>query len=119
MERFEEGWWLHLASDMVVIEINANKNIERRRQALSLLPDRLEIAPLNDAIWSRAMECRKLGFKPADAIHVAATEKMRADVLLTCDDRMLRTGVRNQVRLRIRIANPLSWLEEQDNDSNA
>jgi hypothetical protein len=60
-----------------------------------------------------------LGFKPADALHVAAAEAMRADVLLTCDDRMVKTGRRNRSRLRVIIANPLAWLKEQDHDTNA
>ena len=33
----------------------------------------------------------QLGFKPADAAHVAAAEQAEADVLLSCDDRMCRT----------------------------
>jgi len=119
MERFEDGRWLHLASDMAVIEIDANRDAKSRRRAFALLPDRSEIAELNDGIWSRAVECRNMGLKPADAVHVAAAESMRADVLLTCDDRMLKAGARNQARLRVRVANPLSWLKEQNDDSNA
>lgn len=119
LEGFDDGRWTHLASDMVVIELRATTQIQRRRRALSLLPRRSEIAPLESAIWSRAAECQEMGFKPADAVHVAAAEAMRADVLLTCDDRMFRAGRRNRSRLRVRIANPLSWLEEQDNDPNA
>lgn len=118
MERFEEGRWLHLASDMAVIEINANRDAKRRRRALSLLPDPSEVAPLDETIWSRAIECEDMGFKPADAVHVAAAEAMQADVLLTCDDRMIKAGERNRLRLRVSLANPLSWLEEH-NDSNA
>ena len=33
MERFEDGRWRQLASDMAVIEINANPNAQRRRRA--------------------------------------------------------------------------------------
>ena len=118
MERFEAGFWRQRASEMAIIEINANTDVKRRRRAISLLPDRSQIAPLNDAIWSRAQECTAPGFKPADAVHVAAAEALQADVLLTCDDRMLKAGTRNRTRLHVRIANPLSWLEEQDNDAN-
>ena len=118
MERFEEGRWLQLASEMAVIEIMANRDAQRRRRALALLPNRSEIAPLNDVIWLRATECESMGFKAADAVHVAAAETLRAGVLLTCDDRMLKAGVRNSERLHVVIANPLSWLEEQKNDSN-
>jgi predicted nucleic acid-binding protein len=117
MEDFESGRWLQLASDMMVIEINAGDDLERRHSALSLLPS--DIAPLSDAVLSRAMDCEKMGFKPADAVHVAAAEAMDADVLLTCDDRMLKVGARNRSRLHVVIANPLSWLKEQDDDTNA
>lgn len=118
MERFENGHWQHLASEMTMIEIKANTSPHRRRRALSLLPARSAIAPLNDAIWSRALVCEKMGFKPADAVHIAAAEALQADALLTCDDRMLKAGARNRARLHVKIANPLTWLEEQDNDSN-
>ncbi len=119
MERFEDGRWLHLASDMAIIEINATTDVKRRRRTLALLPEQSEIASLSNAIWSRAMKCQAMGFKPADAVHVAAAEAMQADVLLTCDDRMLKAGARNRTQLQVNITNPISWLEEQDNDSNA
>jgi hypothetical protein len=119
MERCESGVWLQLASDMAVIEINDIDDDVRRRRAMSLLPNAADIAPLDDRIWARASECEGMGFKPADAVHVAAAESMSADVLLTCDDRMLKTGRRNRSQLRVPVANPLSWLKEQDHDANA
>lgn len=118
-DRFASRGWRHLASDMVIIEINAATDLRRRHRAAALLPDRASIAPLTDAIWARADQCEKMGFEPADAVHLAAAEAMQADVLLTCDDRMLKTGVRNASRLRVSVANPLKWLEEYDNDSDA
>jgi predicted nucleic acid-binding protein len=69
--------------------------------------------------FGRAAECAGLGFKAADALHVAAAEALRAGVLLTCDDRMLKAGVRTAKRLQVVIATPLTWLEEQNNDANA
>jgi len=35
----------------------------------------------------------------------------RADVFLTSDDRLLRRARRAQKRLRVRVENPLSWLQ--------
>ena len=35
-----------------------------------------------------------------------------ADVLLTCDDRLLRRGRRLRKKLRIEIENPIHWLQE-------
>jgi predicted nucleic acid-binding protein len=119
LEGCERGRWVQLASDMTVIEINASEDAERHRRALALLPDAAEIAPLDDAIWARAKDCQTMGFKSADAVHIAAAEAMDADVLLTCDDRMLKRGARYRSRLHVVITNPLSWLEEYDNDTNA
>jgi len=119
MERIESGEWQQLASDMILIEINASTDMERRRRALELLPDVEDISPVTAAIWARADECQMMGFKAADAVHVAAAEAGGADVLLTCDDRMLRAGRRNRSRLRVRIENPLKWLEEQGDDADS
>jgi hypothetical protein len=51
-----------LASEMAVIESMANRDAERRRRALALLPDHSEITLLNDAIWSRG-GMRRSGFQ--------------------------------------------------------
>ena len=48
----------------------------------------------------------------ADAVHVAAAEAMTADVLLSCDDQMCRAARRNQSRLKVRVINPLTWIQE-------
>lgn len=39
--------------------------------------------------FRRAAALERWGIKPADALHVAAAESLRADVLLTCDDKFL------------------------------
>ena len=114
----ETGKWTHVASQMVLIEINANPDPNKRRRAKQLLPSPALIAPLTSAIWSRAADCEAMGFKPADAVHVAAAEGAEADILLTCDDRMLKTARRNRQKLHVRVANPLSWLQEQDDDAD-
>jgi hypothetical protein len=67
--------------------------------------------------WGAALE--KLGFKPADALHVAAAEAASADVLLSCDDRFCRAGVRHRERLRIAVRNPLDWLKEVEDAADA
>lgn len=117
-ERIDTGDWIHTASDMMVVEVNAGTDPEKRRRAKALLPTPSKIVPLTEAIWSRASECQAMGFKPGDAVHVADAEATTSDVLLTCDDRMIRAGRRNRHRLRVRIANPLSWLQEQNDDPN-
>jgi len=60
-----------------------------------------------------------LGIKKADAVHVAAAEAQTADVLLTCDDRFLGAAQRCRHRLAVKVANPIAWLQEQKDVSDA
>jgi predicted nucleic acid-binding protein len=84
---------------------------------LQLLPgSRIE---LTSAIFDRARELIGLGLHAADAVHVSAAEELKADLLLTCDDRLLHRCQQIADDLSVQIANPVDWLEEQDNATNA
>jgi hypothetical protein len=115
LERFDAGSWQQLSSEMAEIEIGANPDQERRRRVKALLPERKDRIKLGPNIFVRAAELEDLGFKPADSLHVAAAEAQRADALLSCDDRMCRLGRRHRHKLRVRIANPVAWLGENQN----
>jgi predicted nucleic acid-binding protein len=67
---------------------------------------------LTPALFTRGAALELLGFKPADALHVAAAEETGADVLLSCDDRFCRAAQRHAKRLRVAVRNPLPWLNE-------
>jgi len=54
-----------------------------------------------------------------DAVHVAAAESGKADVLLSCDDRMCKAGQRHRDELLVRVLNPLAWLKETGHDVDA
>ncbi len=62
---------------------------------------------------NRAEELHALGFHPFDALHIACAESGGANIFLTADDRLLRLGARHAVHLKIRVANPLTWLQEE------
>jgi len=53
-----------------------------------------------------------MGFRAADALHIAAAETARCDVLLTTDDKMLGVAKRNTRSLRVRVKSPTVWLGE-------
>jgi predicted nucleic acid-binding protein len=82
------------------------------------LPEVTNIVMLTPEIFSRATALELLGFKPADALHVAAAEEMAADVLLSCDDRFCRTAHRHAKGLRVRVENPLTWLDEVEHEAD-
>ena len=74
---------------------------------------------LTAATFARAEQLELLGFKPADALHVAGAEEASADVLLSCDDRFCRTAERHAKRLRVAVRNPLTWLDEVEHGADA
>lgn len=115
LEQIDAGLHSHVSSDMALIEIAATRDLQRQKRVRALLPPAVDIMELTPAVFARAQALEDLGFKPADAVHVAASEAGGVDVLLTCDDRLLRLQRRVKARLRVRIANPLEWLQEHHN----
>ena len=118
LERVEEGDWLHVSSEMASIEIAANPDPQRRARVQLLLPEARHMVMLTPAIFKRAEALQPLGFKPADAVHVAAAEAAGADVMLSCDDRFCRAAQRHARSLQVVVKNPLTWLDEVENETN-
>ncbi len=108
-----------VSSEMAEIEIEAMPDRDRRRRVQSLLPGRADRIRLTEQEFRRANELGRLGFKPADALHVAAAESLGADVFLSCDDRLCRTARRHRSRIRVEVANPMNWLKDQSDASDA
>jgi hypothetical protein len=85
-------------------------DLDRRRQVNILLPDPEDIMPLTSAVFERAEALVRMGFAAADAVHVASAEAHGADVMLSCDDRLVRRTRRMSRRLSVEVENPLIWL---------
>ena len=65
---------------------------------------------------ARALELERLGFAGIDALHLACAESAKADVFITTDDQLQRVANRHRDFLRVRVANPLTWIQaETDN----
>ncbi len=116
LDHIDAGRWEQVSSRMAEIETSAITDDIRRRRVLQLLPaSRID---LSSSIFDRARELVNLGLHAADAMHVAAAETLDADVLLTCDDRLLRRNRKIADEFSVRIANPVDWLKEQDDAKN-
>jgi hypothetical protein len=122
---------IHLESEAVLALLNATKDKVEflRGAALDLenaqnpLPPRagkvrvwLEALPRlavpEPPLQARTAELMALGFKNFDALHVASAELLGADVLSTCDDRLLAMARRNAAILKVRIVNPIDLARE-------
>ena len=113
LKRIEEGELEQVSSEIAVKEIEATPDDDRRERVSQLLPPISARHILTTDAFLRAADLVRLGFKPADALHVAAAAESQVEVLLSCDDRMCRVARRHQSELRIRVVNPLDWLKEQ------
>jgi predicted nucleic acid-binding protein len=109
LDRIDAGEWRLVASEMCVIEVAAIPDAVRRSRIQLLLPDSPKIRKLRPSTFTRAAELEKRGFKPADALHVAAADDAAVDVLLTCDDRFFRAAIRNSEFLITKVSNPVNW----------
>jgi predicted nucleic acid-binding protein len=112
LQQIDAGHWRQVSSQIAEIEIAANPDRERRGRVAALLPLRRDRIRLSPGMFTRAARLQKLGFRPADALHIAAAEALRVDVLLTCDDRWCRLAARKRAQLAVPVANPLAWLKE-------
>lgn len=61
----------------------------------------------------RARRLESLGFYSYDALHLACAEKGGAEVFLTTDDRFLRVASRHLKKIKVRVENPLRWIEKE------
>jgi len=112
----DSGRWEHVSSRMAEIEVSAMTDEIRRKRVRQLLP--ASTMGLGSGILERARKLVDLGLHAADAVHVAAAEACDADVLLTCDDRLLRRCHQIADKLNVTVANPLEWLKDQNDATN-
>ena len=106
------GTWHLVGSEMLEYELDHTTDLDRRDRVADLAGMAQSYVGLGPADVQRATELEALGFRPKDAFHVACAERARVDVLLTTDDRFLRTASRTRPRLRVAVRNPLEWLSE-------
>jgi predicted nucleic acid-binding protein len=119
LEECEQGGWQQVSSDMARMEIAAMPDADRRTRVRLLLPADADVLELNSDIFARGKSLETLGFKAADALHVAAAEALQADVFLSCDDRLCRLAKRRRAELDVKVANPLEWLKDIGHEIDA
>ncbi|MCF6334797.1 MAG: type II toxin-antitoxin system VapC family toxin [Spirochaetales bacterium] len=61
---------------------------------------------------ARIAELESLGFDSMDAVHLMCAEKAKVDVLLTTDDKFRKRGGIHSSKLKVRIENPVTWVQE-------
>jgi len=104
--------WNVIGSDAIDYEISKLPDDDKRLmvQILSTIQD--AHIKVDAGIEKRAVELKRVGLKPMDALHVACAEKGKADILLTTDDNLIVKALKNQRTLKVKVKNPLRWVME-------
>jgi hypothetical protein len=90
---------------------NDNHPRPDRRDEIAVWEARSERSvAISDGLQERAREIVLLGIPALDAAHLAAAEVGGADVVLTCDDIMIRRAGR--LGLALRVLNPVAYSKE-------
>ena len=104
--------WSVIGSDAIDYEISKMPDNDKLLmvQILSTMHD--AHVKVDAGVERRAVELKRAGLKPLDALHVACAEKGKADILLTTDDNLLSKALKNQRTLKVKVENPLRWVME-------
>jgi predicted nucleic acid-binding protein len=110
LTRIIEGKDSLLWSWVMSFENDKHPNPERRDE-IAVWESRSERSiGLSNLIEKRARRIAKSGISSLDALHLASAEKGGANVILTCDDVLLRRSKR--LTLALRVLNPVAYFNE-------
>jgi hypothetical protein len=90
---------------------NDNHPRPDRREEIAVWEARSERSvDISEGVKARAHEFAELGIAALDAAHLAAAEIGGADIVLTCDDTMMRRALR--LGMALRVLNPVAYSKE-------
>ena len=113
LSHVESGLWRWIGSEVLDYEIERTPNAERRLRVKLLTTVTAHTISVESTEEARARQLEEMGFHALDALHLSCAESGGAEVFLTTDDRLLRLAVRFSAQLRVRVVNPLIWLQEK------
>ena len=110
LTRIMEGKDTLLWSWVMSFENDKHPNPDRRDE-IAVWEARAERSvSLSNKLEEHARQISELGISGLDAVHLASAEEGGADVLLTCDDVLVRRSRRRTLALRV--LNPVAYFEE-------
>lgn len=112
LSRIEKGEWDWIGSEVLMDEIEQTPDTQKLSRASLLAGFIKQMVEIGEKEAKRAKELQKDGFQLFDSLHLACAESAKADVFLSTDDRPLKLAKRASKRLKIRVVNPLVWVEE-------
>ena len=101
----------HLVWSGILAFENAQHPLVDRRVEIARWAHRAVVhITVTPSVAARAHALTAAGFRALDAAHLACAEVATCDRVLSCDDQMLRTARRVQVRVQVH--NPVTYMKE-------
>lgn len=112
LNQVSNGYIKLIGSDVLKLEIEKTPDPVRKSQVKTLTKYISKFVCNDESVTYRAKEIQEEGFKGFDAFHIASAEKGKVDFLLTTDDKMLKLYIRKKNIIKIKLQNPLVYLQE-------
>jgi len=112
LSRIEKDEWDWIGSEVLSDEIEQIPDLQKLSRAKLLSGFIQQKVEIGEVETERAKELHKEGFQVFDALHIACAESAKVDAFLSTDDRLLKLAKRLSNKLRVRVENPLLWVEE-------
>jgi hypothetical protein len=101
-----------IGSEIIDYETENITDFEKKMQVSNIIEMADEKIYINDDIEDRAKKLVSLGFKPFDALHIAASENQRTDFFITTDIKLLNLSKRLKSELLVTVNNPIEFIKE-------
>jgi len=108
------GYWEWVSSEVVDYEIEQNSAEAHRMAVRELAGVAAKTVRIKETITRRATKIETWGIDGFDALHLACAESARVSVFLTTDDKLVKKSKKYQDSLRVRVENPLAWIQEME-----
>lgn len=116
LQNIKNGEYSLLWSFMIDYENSLNPQYDIREEIKMLSSLANEIISPDKFILNKAKEFESAGIKPRDAIHLACALKGGAEYFLTCDDKLIKKA--SELKINLRVINPLRFVEEMEVNQN-
>lgn len=94
-----------------MFEKDKNPHPQRKAYVEEILANALIFVELDPKLIQRGKELEAVGFKGADALHLACAEAAKVDYFCSCDEKLIRRAKTLKV-VRVRVVSPLELAEE-------
>jgi predicted nucleic acid-binding protein len=100
-----------VSSEVLSFEVERNPHPQRKAFATEVLAQAKYTIVVSEAVEQRAKTLEQDGFKPLDALHLAAAEADAVDYFCTCDDRFFKKA-KARTDIEVRVVSPLELAQE-------